>query len=38
MVEFKQLEEIDEDLVELAYEGEFDVVVHGCNCFGVMGT
>lgn len=26
------------DLVEMALKGEFDVIVHGCNCFGVMGA
>jgi O-acetyl-ADP-ribose deacetylase (regulator of RNase III) len=25
------------DLLELADNGEFDVIVHGCNCFNVMG-
>lgn len=34
----KRFEVIQDDLVELAYEGKFDVVVHGCNCFGVMGA
>ncbi|MEZ8011547.1 macro domain-containing protein [Vibrio sp. 10N.261.45.A4] len=27
---------IDGDLLELALNGRFDVIVHGCNCFGVM--
>ena len=26
------------DLVELAKNGEFDVIVHGCNCFCNMGA
>ncbi len=26
------------DLVKMAQEGQFDVIVHGCNCFGVMGA
>ena len=26
------------DLVELALKGDFDVIIHGCNCFGQMGT
>lgn len=26
------------DLVTLAVEGEFDVIVHGCNCFCKMGA
>lgn len=25
--------EIDGDLIQLALQGEFDVIVHGCNCF-----
>ena len=25
------------DLIKLAIEGEFDVIVHGCNCFCAMG-
>lgn len=24
-------------LIELALNGEFDVIVHGCNCFNTMG-
>jgi O-acetyl-ADP-ribose deacetylase (regulator of RNase III) len=26
------------DLVELAKAGEFDVIIHGCNCFHTMGA
>ena len=26
------------DLVQLALDGEFDVIVHGCNCFCTMGA
>jgi O-acetyl-ADP-ribose deacetylase (regulator of RNase III) len=25
------------DLIKLAEQGEFDVIVHGCNCFHAMG-
>jgi O-acetyl-ADP-ribose deacetylase (regulator of RNase III) len=25
------------DLLKLAEQGEFDVIVHGCNCFNLMG-
>ncbi len=25
------------NLLTLAYQGEFDVIVHGCNCFCAMG-
>lgn len=26
------------DLIKLALEGKFDVIVHGCNCFCTMGA
>lgn len=26
------------DLIEMAKNGEFDVIVHGCNCFNNMGA
>lgn len=26
------------NLLDLAYKGEFDVIVHGCNCFHMMGA
>ncbi len=26
------------DLIKLALQGEFDVIVHGCNCFRNMGA
>ncbi len=26
------------DLIELAKAGEFDAIVHGCNCFNAMGN
>lgn len=26
------------DLIELANRGEFDVIIHGCNCFHTMGA
>lgn len=26
------------DLIELADKGEFDVIIHGCNCFHTMGA
>jgi O-acetyl-ADP-ribose deacetylase (regulator of RNase III) len=29
---------IDGDLIKLALEGQFDVIVHGCNCFCTMGA
>jgi len=29
---------IQGDLIKLAKEGHFDVIVHGCNCFCTMGN
>jgi len=29
---------IEGDLIELALRGEFDVIIHGCNCFCNMGA
>lgn len=26
------------DLIKLALDGEYDVIVHGCNCFHTMGA
>jgi O-acetyl-ADP-ribose deacetylase (regulator of RNase III) len=26
------------DLIKLAEQGEFDIIVHGCNCFHAMGS
>ena len=26
------------DLIEMALQGHFDIIVHGCNCFHTMGT
>lgn len=26
------------DLIKLALTGDFDVIVHGCNCFNTMGA
>jgi O-acetyl-ADP-ribose deacetylase (regulator of RNase III) len=28
---------IQGDLIKLAKAGEFDIIVHGCNCFNIMG-
>ena len=28
---------IDGDLFKLAEQGEFDIVIHGANCFCTMG-
>lgn len=30
--------EIKGDLIELALEGQFNIIVHGCNCFCTMGS
>ena len=29
---------VNGDLIKLAMEGAFDVIVHGCNCFCTMGA
>lgn len=29
---------VEGDLITLALEGQFDVIVHGCNCFCTMGA
>lgn len=33
-----QYQEIRGSLVELAQEGQFDIITHGCNCFCKMGS
>jgi O-acetyl-ADP-ribose deacetylase (regulator of RNase III) len=33
-----QMNRIDGDLITLAKEGKFDVIVHGCNCMSTMGA
>jgi O-acetyl-ADP-ribose deacetylase (regulator of RNase III) len=32
------MRQIKGDLLKLFKEGEFDVIIHGCNCFNVMGA
>lgn len=32
------LKTIKGDLLDLADQGEFDIVMHGCNCFNIMGA
>jgi len=32
------MKEVKGNLIELAKNGEFDVIVHGCNCFCKMGA
>lgn len=29
---------VEGDLIQLALEGEFDLIVHGCNCYCTMGA
>ncbi len=38
MVLEEQMKEIKSDLIRLALGGEFDVIVHGCNCQCAMGA
>jgi O-acetyl-ADP-ribose deacetylase (regulator of RNase III) len=32
------MKQLEGDLISLAEEGRFDVIVHGCNCFCAMGS
>lgn len=32
------MREVNGDLIKMALNGEFDVIVHGCNCFNTMGA
>jgi len=32
------MKKVTGDLIKLAQQGEFDVIVHGCNCFNTMGS
>lgn len=32
------IKKVTGDLLELAENGEFDVIIHGCNCFTTMGS
>ena len=29
---------LEVDLIQLALKGEFDLIIHGCNCFCTMGA
>jgi len=29
---------VEGDLIKMALGGEFDLIVHGCNCFCTMGA
>jgi O-acetyl-ADP-ribose deacetylase (regulator of RNase III) len=32
------MKKVKGDLIKLAKEGAFDLIIHGCNCFGTMGA
>ena len=32
------MKEVEGDLIKKAMNGEFDIIVHGCNCFHTMGA
>lgn len=32
------MNEVKGDLIEIAKQGKFDVIIHGCNCFNTMGA
>jgi O-acetyl-ADP-ribose deacetylase (regulator of RNase III) len=34
----RKMKVVKGDLIKLAIAGEFDVIVHGCNCFCTMGA
>jgi O-acetyl-ADP-ribose deacetylase (regulator of RNase III) len=34
----KMFKVVKGDMISLAAQGEFDVIVHGCNCFHTMGA
>lgn len=31
------MKEVNGDLIRMAMEGQFDVFIHGCNCYCQMG-
>jgi O-acetyl-ADP-ribose deacetylase (regulator of RNase III) len=35
---FNRMKTVHGDLIQLARNGQFDVIVHGCNCFCTMGA
>ena len=32
------MKKVNGDLIRMAMDGEFDVIIHGCNCFCTMGA
>ena len=32
------MKKVKGDLIQMALKGEFDLIIHGCNCFCVMGA
>ncbi len=32
------MNKIKGNLIDFAYQGKFDIIVHGCNCFNTMGS
>ena len=32
------MKKVKGDLIQLALNGQFDVIIHGCNCFHTMGA
>lgn len=32
------MNKVQGDLIELAIQGDFNIIVHGCNCFNTMGS
>lgn len=36
--EHAEMKTVQGDLLQMALRGDFDVIVHGCNCFNTMGA
>jgi len=34
----RKMKTINGDLIRMAFAGEFDVIIHGCNCFNTMSA
>lgn len=35
---YSKMKKVKGDLIKLALKGEFDIIIHGCNCFCTMGA
>ena len=32
------VKEVNDNIIKMVRDGEYDMMVHGCNCFGIMGA